>query len=197
MGQALAGQPRGGGAAAAASKAGVRGDAFRHCPAPSDAGAEVGEESAAVAGGVRRAARRPSMVTWASGLDPDAADTQPSGAVEGGRAAWLAVTHDVAGAGVLRMPSACHRRRLPAFPPPLAAELFERGTMRMDSDKSQQVEWDSTQYGEAAWLAAGAPTESVDEEAAGAALGAPPQAAEPAQGPPTLSRPSPFQGSQP
>lgn len=88
-----------------------------------------------------------------------------------------------------------------------AAELFNCDSNRLDSLRSQQLDWkDSRQYGEAAWLAAGAPSdnssgasgsqlqqavlgeeEGAGEEAEGAASGAGPPARDYA------ARRSPFQ----
>ncbi|KAI3438747.1 hypothetical protein D9Q98_001166 [Chlorella vulgaris] len=43
-------------------------------------------------------------------------------------------------------------------------ELFKAGSGRLDSECSQQLDWqDSAQYGEAAWLAAGAPSDETPD----------------------------------
>lgn len=61
----------------------------------------------------------------------------------------------------------------PLLPDPPCAELFSQGSSRLDSGRSGQLDWgNSGAFGEAAWLAAGAPSGSgaaADEEAGGVA----------------------------
>ncbi len=62
-----------------------------------------------------------------------------------------------------------------------AAELFNCDSNRLDSLRSQQLDWkDTKQYGEAAWLAAGAPSEH-SSGASGSQLQQAAQGAEEAQ----------------
>ncbi|PSC76023.1 sodium hydrogen exchanger 2-like [Micractinium conductrix] len=74
-------------------------------------------------------------------------------------------------------------------------ELFSTRSARLDSACSQQVDWaDSAEFGEAAFLAAGAPSDDL-QSAASADPSA--QDGSPQAGPPQLARRSPFQTAQP